>query len=87
MAAGAWGASEGNAGAASQESQTLAVKSETRCYATTDHPDVVVCYRISYKAEFRHRELVYVPRLIQVPTPPHPPSVALVKSLSDIRPA
>ncbi|WP_330456435.1 hypothetical protein OIB37_05770 [Streptomyces sp. NBC_00820] len=45
-----------------------------------------MCYRVSAKTEFRHGALVYVPILIQVPTPAAPPSVTVVDSLSDIRP-
>ncbi|WP_158727385.1 hypothetical protein [Streptomyces sp. NRRL S-31] len=61
--------------------------SATRCYATRADPHDVVCYRKSWKAEYRHGEIVYVPILIQVPTPSHPSSVAIVGSLNDIRPS
>lgn len=30
--------------------------------------------------------MVYVPMLIQVPAPAHPPSVTIVNSLNDVRP-
>jgi hypothetical protein len=62
-------------------------KSAPRCYATTRDPTAVVCYRTSWKAEFRHGGMVYVPLLVQVPTPSPPPPVTTVDSLDDIRPA
>lgn len=67
--------------------QAAPAKSAMRCYATRDNPDVVVCYRFSKKAEFRHGSVVYVPILIQVPTPSNPPPVVIVTSLNDIRPS
>ncbi|MFF4114021.1 hypothetical protein ACFY0P_11120 [Streptomyces sp. NPDC001714] len=48
---------------------------------------MIVCYRNSWKAEYRHGNVVYVPILIQVPTPAHPSSVTIVDSLDDIRPS
>ncbi|MGW3126756.1 hypothetical protein [Streptomyces sp. NPDC001076] len=65
----------------SQESQA------ERCYAAHRSPNVIVCYRNSWKAEYRHGNVVYVPILIQVPTPAHPSSVTIVDSLDDIRPS
>ncbi|WP_330338747.1 hypothetical protein [Streptomyces sp. NBC_00557] len=62
-------------------------KSAPECYATKRDPTTVVCYRTSWKAEFRHGSMVYVPLLIQVPTPSPPPPVTTVDSLDDIRPA
>ncbi|MEU2925679.1 hypothetical protein ABZ636_11560 [Streptomyces sp. NPDC007251] len=61
-------------------------KSAAQCYATQRDPTTIVCYRTSWKAEFRHGHMVYVPRLIQVPTPSPPPPVTTVDSLDDIRP-
>ncbi|WP_167381422.1 MULTISPECIES: hypothetical protein [Streptomyces] len=46
-----------------------------------------MCYRHSWKAEYRHGDVVYVPILIQVPTPAHPTPVTIVGSLDDIRPS
>ncbi|MGW0085804.1 hypothetical protein [Streptomyces sp. NPDC003393] len=57
-----------------------------RCYATAQNPGQPVCYRVSAKAEYRHGEIVYVPILIQVPTPANPPPVTVVNGLDDIRP-
>ncbi|MBW8799598.1 MAG: hypothetical protein JF597_40295 [Streptomyces sp.] len=48
---------------------------------------MIVCYRDSWKAEYRHGDVVYVPILVQVPTPAHPPSVTIVDSLDDIHPS
>jgi hypothetical protein len=66
--------------------QVAPVKSAMRCYATRADPEAVVCYRFSKKAEFRHGSIVYVPILIQVPTPSNPPSVVIVNSLDDVHP-
>ncbi|GHA22692.1 hypothetical protein GCM10010345_29630 [Streptomyces canarius] len=63
------------------------VNSATRCYATRGNPDDVVCYRNSWKAEYRRGEIVYVPFLIQVPKPSHVLPVILVDSLNDIHPS
>ncbi|MFJ7151253.1 hypothetical protein ACIQVT_24140 [Streptomyces sp. NPDC100445] len=70
---GAWGA-------------PTSATSAAQCYATQRDPTGVVCYRTSWKAEFRHGDIVYVPRLVQVPTPSPPPRVTTVGSLDDIRP-
>lgn len=78
---GAWGAATGEASALPQKPG-----SALQCYATQSDPDATVCYRSSWKAEDRHGEVVYVPILIQVPTPSPPPSVTIVDSLNDIRP-
>ncbi|MEV6838858.1 hypothetical protein AB0N17_30815 [Streptomyces sp. NPDC051133] len=86
MAFGTWNAAASEGGALSQEPQT-APMSATQCYATRGNPKDVVCYRNSWKAEFRHGDMVYVPILIQVPTPPHATSVTVVESLNDIRPS
>lgn len=61
-------------------------QSVLRCYATSKNPEAAVCYRLSKKAEYRHGQIVYIPMLIQVPTPADPPSVTIVDSLDDIRP-
>lgn len=87
MAWGAWGASVGEAGALSRNSQAASSKSALQCYATRGSPNDVVCYRNSWKAEFRHGDVVYIPILIQVPAPSHPSSVTLVDGLDDIRPS
>ncbi|MFD8423195.1 hypothetical protein [Streptomyces sp. NPDC059466] len=90
MALGAWGASAGESDALSQNAQTASTTSAPsalRCYATHGSPNETVCYRNSWKAEFRHGEVVYVPILIQVPAPSNPPSVTIVDSLDDIRPS
>ncbi len=78
---GAWhaSASDGTTG-------TAGATSALRCYATTKNPGAPVCFRVSAKAEFRHGQVVYVPILIQVPTPANPPSVTIVNSLDDIHP-
>jgi hypothetical protein len=81
MAFGAWGAATAEASALPQKS-----RSALQCYATQSDPDATVCYRSSWKAEYRHGEVVYVPILIQVPTPSPPPSVTIVDSLNDIHP-
>lgn len=86
MALGAWGASAGEADALSQNSRAASTKSALQCYATHGSPNEIVCYRNSWKAEFRHGDVVYVPILIQVPAPSHP-SVTIVDSLNDIRPS
>ncbi|MFH9659193.1 hypothetical protein ACH4NF_30790 [Streptomyces sp. NPDC017248] len=79
MALGGWESAAHAAGAP--------VKSTTQCYATRNNPDDITCYRHSWKAEFRHGDVVYVPILIQVPKPAHPSSVVYVGSLDDIRPS
>ncbi|MET7287355.1 hypothetical protein [Streptomyces sp. NPDC005573] len=71
---------------APETATTRTPASTLRCYATRNAPESVVCYRFSAKTEFRHGELVYVPILVQVPTPAAPPPVTVVDSLSDIRP-
>lgn len=86
MALGAWSASASDAGVLSVNSPAAPTKSVLQCYATRGSPDAITCYQDSWKAEFRHGSMVYIPRLIQVPTPPHPPPVIIVDSLSDIRP-
>lgn len=58
-----------------------------RCYAAHRSPNVIVCYRNSWKAEYRHGDVVYVPILVQVPTPAHPSSVTIVDSLDDVHPS
>ncbi|QLJ05921.1 hypothetical protein HZZ00_36210 [Streptomyces sp. NEAU-sy36] len=45
-----------------------------------------MCYRQSWKAEYRHGDVVYVPILIQVPTARATP-VTIVGSLDDIHPS
>lgn len=65
----------------------IPAKSVTQCYAMHGNPQMILCYRNSWKAEYRHGDMVYVPVLIQVPTPSHPPSVITVNSLNDIRPS
>ncbi|MGW7818183.1 hypothetical protein ACWGLF_08645 [Streptomyces puniciscabiei] len=60
--------------------------SSLQCYATHHDPNLIVCYQASWKAEYRHGDVVYVPILIQVPTPSHPPSVVIVNSLNDVHP-
>lgn len=66
---------------------TAIAQSTLRCYATRSDPRTIVCYRLSQKAEYRHGQIVYIPRLIQVPTPDHPPAPVIVDSLGDIRPS
>lgn len=87
LALGGWGAAAGDAGVLAQKPRTTPVKSTTQCYATRDEPDAVVCYRHSWKAEFRHGDVVYVPLLIQVPRPSRPLPVTFVDSLDDIHPS
>lgn len=70
-----------------ENTQSIPAKSPLGCYATRSDPKTVVCYRFSAKAEFRHGEMVYVPILVQVPTPSNPPAVTIVDSLSDVRPS
>ncbi|MFD9572338.1 hypothetical protein ACFWBI_21100 [Streptomyces sp. NPDC059982] len=88
MALGAWGASAAAAAALPQESRAAptASASAPRCYAARGDPDRVVCYRTSWKAEYRGGDIVYIPRLIQVPTPSPAPSAVIVDSLNDVRP-
>ncbi|MEV5953519.1 hypothetical protein AB0M11_06990 [Streptomyces sp. NPDC051987] len=71
---------------AAQESRAEPTRSALRCYAAHRSPHDVVCYRDSWKAEYRHGAVVYVPVLIQVPTPAHPPAVTLVNTLDDVHP-
>ncbi|RPE42389.1 hypothetical protein EDD90_5517 [Streptomyces sp. Ag109_O5-1] len=73
-------------GAQGASSAGASPKSALQCYATHHSPHTIVCYRNSWKAEFRHGDMVYVPILIQVPTPSRPPSVVIVGSLDDIHP-
>ncbi|MGZ0205407.1 hypothetical protein ACNFR7_35135 [Streptomyces sp. RM1] len=70
-----------------QEPQARPAESAVRCYATHRAPGTTVCYRHSWKAEYRHGDMVYVPILIQVPAPAHPTPVTIVGSLDDIRPS
>ncbi|MGX1673833.1 hypothetical protein [Streptomyces sp. NPDC055400] len=86
FALGEWSASASKSGSPSQKSQAAPTKSTLRCYAARGSPDEITCYRFSAKAEFRHGDIVYVPILIQVPAPVHPPSVNIVNSLNDVRP-
>jgi hypothetical protein len=86
FALGEWSASASKSGALSQKSQAAPTKSTLRCYAARGSPDEITCYGFSAKAEFRHGDIVYVPILIQLPAPTHPPSVTIVNSLSDVRP-
>ncbi|MCX5082307.1 hypothetical protein ACFC18_46065 [Streptomyces sp. NPDC056121] len=86
FALGEWSASASESGALSQKSQVAPTKSTLRCYAARSSPNEITCYRFSAKAEFRHGDMVYVPILIQVPAPAHPPSVTIVDSLNDVRP-
>lgn len=91
MAFGAWGAPASVAAGPSPNARAAPAASEsesaTRCYATRGSPESVVCFRTSLKAEYRHGMIVYIPVLIQVPTPSPPPPVIVVESLNDIRPA
>lgn len=87
---GAWGAPAAAAGesiARWDNSPITYPSSQPQCYATRDAPTEIVCYRHSWKAEYRHGDVVYVPILIQVPRPAHPSSVVIVDRLSDIRPS
>ncbi|BBC94955.1 hypothetical protein SRO_3779 [Streptomyces rochei] len=70
-----------------QGPQAGSAGSALRCYATHRDPDTPICYRSSWKAEYRHGDVVYVPILIQVPMPAHPPSVTIVGSLNDVHPS
>ncbi len=86
---GAWGAPGAAAsepGARWENSPPAFTESVPQCYATRGAPQEIVCYRHSWKAEYRHGDVVYVPILIQVPRPAHPASVVLVDRLDDIRP-
>ncbi|MFF7385541.1 hypothetical protein [Streptomyces griseoluteus] len=85
---GAWGAAAASASepGARWENGTAPPQSVPQCYATRAAPREIVCYRHSWKAEFRHGDVVYVPFLIQVPRPAHPSSVVIVDRLDDIRP-
>ncbi len=47
--------------------------SSLECYESTRDPGTVVCYRLSYRTMHRDGEIVFVPFLIQVPTPSDPP--------------
>ncbi|MFE6754387.1 hypothetical protein ACFVDQ_12365 [Streptomyces sp. NPDC057684] len=86
FALGEWSASASESGTLSQTSRAAPSKSTLRCYAARSSPNEITCYRFSAKAEFRHGDIVYVPILIQVPAPAHPPSVIVVDSLNDVRP-
>lgn len=86
LAVWVWSAPASTATVPSHTSQAAPAKLVLRCYATRSDPAVVVCYRLSKKAEYRHGMIVYVPILIQVPTPSNPPSVIVVDSLDDIHP-
>lgn len=70
-----------------QEPRPGSTESAVRCYATHRSPGATVCYRHSWKAEYRHGDVVYVPILIQVPTPARPTPVTIVGSLDDIHPS
>ncbi|MFJ5519095.1 hypothetical protein ACIQB4_18800 [Streptomyces griseoluteus] len=86
---GAWGASGAEAsesGALRESPPAASAESVPQCYATRGAPQQIVCYRHSWKAEYRHGDLVYVPILVQVPRPAHPASVVIVDRLDDIRP-
>lgn len=87
MALGAWGAPASGAAGPSRSVRAAPSASVPRCYAARSSPESVVCYRTSLKAEYRHGKIVYIPVLIQVPTPSPPPPVVIVESLNDIRPA
>lgn len=87
MALGAWGAPASGTAGPSPDARAVPAASAPRCYATRGSPELVVCYRTSLKAEYRHGMIVYVPMLIQVPTPSPAPPVIIVESLNDIRPA
>lgn len=72
---GAWSATASEAITAPQHSQAAPPKVLT-CYATVGEPDRVVCYRVSHRHLHRDGEIVFVPFLVQVPTPPdHPPVI------------
>ncbi|MFD8020156.1 hypothetical protein [Streptomyces lavendulae] len=86
VALGCWGTSASAAAAPPPASPAGYAASAPRCYAARGDPDRVVCYRTSWKAEFRNGDIVYIPRLIQVPTPSPAPPAAIVESLNDIRP-
>lgn len=83
---GVWGSPVQAAAFSQQRAQPPAVASDLRCYATRSDPGAVVCYRVSGKAEYRHGQVVYIPRLIQVPVPSNPPPVVVVSTLDDIHP-
>ncbi|MFF0789719.1 hypothetical protein [Streptomyces spiralis] len=83
---GVWAAPVRAVSGSPENTQSTPAKSPLKCYATRSDPKSVVCYRFSEKAEFRHGEIVYVPILIQVPTPSNPPAVTIVDSLGDVRP-
>ncbi|MFJ6905464.1 hypothetical protein [Streptomyces griseoluteus] len=86
---GAWGASGAAAGepaARRADPPAASPESVPQCYAARGAPQEIVCYRHSWKAEYRHGDVVYVPILVQVPRPAHPASVVIVDRLDDIRP-
>jgi hypothetical protein len=87
MTLGVWKAPVSEASTLPQNPQAAPTNAVPRCYAARGNPNAVVCYRNSWKAEYRHGDMVYVPVLIQVPTPSHPASVTTVDSLNDIRPS
>ncbi|GAA2917844.1 hypothetical protein GCM10010524_55480 [Streptomyces mexicanus] len=55
--------------------------SSLECYESTRDPGTVVCYRLSYRTMHRDGEIVFVPFLIQVPTPSDPPPPRVVTTL------
>ncbi len=87
LTVGLWAAPASAVSGSPENTHSTPAKSPLRCYATRSDPKAVVCYRFSAKAEFRHGEIVYVPILVQVPTPSNPPAITIVDSLGDVRPS
>ncbi|KOV51781.1 hypothetical protein ADL00_38870 [Streptomyces sp. AS58] len=54
-----------------------------KCYATTDDPNRIVCYRVSQRPVHRDGQIAFVPFLVQVPTPANPPPVQVVDRLPE----
>ncbi|MFE7105097.1 hypothetical protein ACFU98_24435 [Streptomyces sp. NPDC057575] len=79
LAAGILGTSASSSVASPQNSRVA--PSVLQCYKLIDNPDEVVCYRVSQRILNTGSDLVFLPFLIQVPTPSDAPAPVIVNVL------
>ncbi len=81
LAGSALTASQNEASALPGGGRQRAAESVLTCYRTVRDPHTVVCYRVSRRPLHKGADIVFVPFLVQVPTPADHPPAALVDTL------
>ncbi len=77
LGAAIWGASASEASTSPRNSQESVLK----CYKTIRDPNRIVCYRVSMRPLHKGGHIVFVPFLVEVPTPSDPPPAITVNDL------